>query len=218
MKGHCRESSTTFTNACRMVCDLGGHILPSKLVIQPQHIHIFDEHTRLHIRSLFWLCYSFDKDLAIRMGCHPLLTSAHCDLSGCGEYSNRKTTEYNYSRDTNLAMIKETASRLLCSPHAFRYTESELLAHVRQLDDELEVWRMSIEPRSRPRLSIPPERRPNAKPTGRPAQRRALERGPLYRSESVYLPVPRCRCGFLGRGIRLGRRALCAHGCDAAFF
>jgi hypothetical protein len=117
---------------------------------------MFDEHTRLHIRGLFWLCYSFDKDAAIRTGCHPLLTSAHCDLGGPREYSS-PTARCNISRDINLAQIKETASRLLCSPRAFRYTESELLAHVRQLDDELEEWRMSIEPRSRPRLSIPPD-------------------------------------------------------------
>ncbi|KAL3440376.1 hypothetical protein BJX65DRAFT_33389 [Aspergillus insuetus] len=156
MKGHCREAATTFASACRMVCDLGGHVLPSELAIQPQHIPIFNEHTRLHIRGLFWLCYTFDKDAAIRTGCHPLLTFAHCDLGGPGEYSTQ-TSRYNLSRDTNLAKIKETASRLLCSPRAFRYTESELLAHVRQLDDELEEWRMSIEPRSRPRLSIPPD-------------------------------------------------------------
>ncbi|KAJ0419927.1 hypothetical protein BJY00DRAFT_324118 [Aspergillus carlsbadensis] len=156
MKGHCREAATTFASACRMVCDFGGHVLPPELAIQPQHIPIFDEHTRQHIRTLFWLCYSFDKDAAIRTGCHPLLTSEHCDLGCPGEYSS-PTACYNLSRDTNLAQIKETASRLLCSPRAFRYNESELLAHVRQLDDELEEWRLSIEPRSRPRLSIPPD-------------------------------------------------------------
>ncbi|KAL3456701.1 hypothetical protein BJX64DRAFT_296465 [Aspergillus heterothallicus] len=156
MKGKCRDASITFTSACRMVCDLGGHTLISELAILPQHIPIFKENTRLHIRGLFWLCYCFDKDASIRTGCPPLLTSAHCDLSGPGEYStNRATTWYNQSRNTNLAKIKENASRLLCSPRAFRYTEGELLAHVRQLDDELEEWRLSIEPSCRPRLSIP---------------------------------------------------------------
>ncbi|KAL2846168.1 hypothetical protein BJY01DRAFT_263377 [Aspergillus pseudoustus] len=161
MKGKCRDASTTFTSACRMVCDLGGHILLPELAIQPQHIPIFDDRVRLHIRSLFWLCYCFDKDVSIRTGCPPLLTSAHCDLSGrAGElpgYSNQTDTTawYNQSRNTELAKIKETASRLLCSPHAFKRTEGELLAHVRQLDDELEEWRLSIDPSCRPRLSIP---------------------------------------------------------------
>ncbi|KAF4501063.1 hypothetical protein FAGAP_2725 [Fusarium agapanthi] len=57
-------------------------------------------------------------------------------------------------RDTNLARIKENASNILCSPRAFKYTEGELLAHVRQLDDELEEWRLSINASYRPRLSI----------------------------------------------------------------
>ncbi|KAF5595292.1 uncharacterized protein FSUBG_9192 [Fusarium subglutinans] len=57
-------------------------------------------------------------------------------------------------RDTDLARIKENASNILCSPRAFKYTEGELLAHVRQLDDELEEWRLSISASYRPRLSI----------------------------------------------------------------
>ncbi|KAL2809124.1 hypothetical protein BJX63DRAFT_406661 [Aspergillus granulosus] len=155
MKGKCRDASVMFTSACRMVCDLGGHILLSELAILPQHIPIFNEDVRIHIRGLFWLCYCFDKDASIRTGCPPLLTSAHCDLSGPDEYSNGNTACYNQSRNTDLAKIKENASRLLCSPRAFKYTEGELLAHVRQLDDELEEWRLSIEPCFRPRLSIP---------------------------------------------------------------
>lgn len=126
----------------------------SPLAIVPQHIPIFDEPTRLHIRRLFWLCYCFDKDVSLRTNSPPFLTSEHCDVSGPGEFSHQ-TTWYNESRDTDLAKIKEKAIRLLCSPWAFRYTESELIAHVRQLDDELEEWRLSIAPRHRPRLSIP---------------------------------------------------------------
>lgn len=155
MKGKCREASIAFTNACRMVCDLGGHILLSGLVIVPQHIPTFGEQSRLHIRRLFWLCYCFDKDASLRTDNTPLLTSDYCDVSHPGEYSPQATW-YNQPRDTNLAKIKENASRLLCSPRAFKYTEGELLAHVRQLDDELEEWRISTDPPYRPRLSIPP--------------------------------------------------------------
>ncbi|KAF4415147.1 hypothetical protein FACUT_13645 [Fusarium acutatum] len=57
-------------------------------------------------------------------------------------------------RDANLARIKENASNILCSPRAFKYTEGELLANVRQLDDELEEWRLSVSASYRPRLSI----------------------------------------------------------------
>ncbi|KAF4462896.1 hypothetical protein FALBO_10289 [Fusarium albosuccineum] len=147
MRGQCREASVTFTSACRMVCDLGGHFPLSRLAILPQHVPTFDDQTKLHVRRLFWMCYCYDKDISLRTDKPPLLTSDHCDVTESEEFSNQ-------SRDTNLAKIKENAIRLLCSPRAFKYTESELLAHVRQLDDELEEWRLSVEPRYRPRLSI----------------------------------------------------------------
>lgn len=156
MKGECREASITFANACRLVCDLGGHFVLSGLALLPQHIPIFDESSRYHIRRLFWLCYCSDKDTSLRTGSPPLLTSDHCDVSG-PEESSSQTSWYNQLRDINLAKIKENAIRLLCSPRAFKYTEGELLSHVRQLDDELEEWRLSIDPCDRPRLSIPPD-------------------------------------------------------------
>ncbi|RTE78960.1 hypothetical protein BHE90_006575 [Fusarium euwallaceae] len=147
MRGQCREASVTFRSACRMVCDLGGNFPLSRLAILPQHIPTFDDQTKLHIRRLFWMCYCYDKDISLRTDEPPLLTSDHCDVTESEEFSNQ-------SRDTNLAKIKENAIRLLCSPRAFKYTESELLAHVRQVDDELEEWRLSVEPPYRPRLSI----------------------------------------------------------------
>ena len=170
MKGRCREAATTFSSACRMVCDLGGHFLLSGLVFLPQHIPIYDEPSRSHIRSLFCLCYCFDKDNSLRIGTPPLLTSDYCDVSYPGDRSNR-TSWFNQARDLNLAKIKEDASRLLLSPRAFKYTDGELISHVRQLDDELEEWRLSIEPHYRPRLSIPPDTPlsppPNIKPEDR---------------------------------------------------
>uniref|UniRef100_A0A0D2XFY9 Zn(2)-C6 fungal-type domain-containing protein n=1 Tax=Fusarium oxysporum (strain Fo5176) TaxID=660025 RepID=A0A0D2XFY9_FUSOF len=89
-------------------------------------------------------------DMSLRTDKPPLLTSDHCDISDAED----QTLWYSHPRDTNLARIKENASNILCSPRAFKYTEGELLAHVRQLDDELEEWRLSVDPRYRPRLSI----------------------------------------------------------------
>ncbi|KAL4876709.1 hypothetical protein BJY04DRAFT_231470 [Aspergillus karnatakaensis] len=201
MKGQCRDASITFTSACRMVCDLGGHFLLPELAILPQHIPTFDDHTRLHIRGLFWLCYCFDKDTSIRSDSPPLLTSEHCDLSGPGETPSQ-TEQYNQSRDTNLAKIKENASRLLCSPRAFRYTEAELLAHVRQLDDELEAWRLSIEPRYRPRLSIPPDSTLSAPPTLPPEDRtRTINLQLDYLSTMINIHTLVRKCGDLARNL-----------------
>ncbi|KAF4953039.1 hypothetical protein FGADI_6309 [Fusarium gaditjirri] len=149
-RGQCREAAVSFASACRMVCDLGGHFPLSRPAIFPQHIPTFEDQTRLHIRRLFWICYCYDKDMSLRTDKPPLLTSDYCDISDAED----QTLWYSHPRDTNLARIKESASNILCSPRAFKYTEGELLAHVRQLDDELEEWRLSVDPRYRPRLSI----------------------------------------------------------------
>ncbi|KAF5965605.1 hypothetical protein FBULB1_12116 [Fusarium bulbicola] len=105
----------------------------------------------LHTRNLFWICYCYDKDMSLRTDKPPLLTSDHCDIS---DAEDQTLWYHSLPRDTNLARIKENASNILCSPRAFKYTEGELLAHVRQLDDELEEWRLSISASYRPRLSI----------------------------------------------------------------
>ena len=154
LKGLCREASIALRSACRIVCDLGGHLLLTRLPFPPQHVPIFDEIPSQHIRRLFWLCYCFDKDASLRTGSPPLLTRDYCEVDDPGEWINQ-TYWSNQSQDVYLAKIKENASRQLCSARAFKYTEGELLSEVRQLDDELEEWRLSIEPPYRPRLTIP---------------------------------------------------------------
>jgi hypothetical protein len=87
--------------------------------------------------------------MSLRTDKPPLLSSDYCDVN-----DSEEPPWYNQSRDMNLAKIKENAVRMLCSPRAFKYTEGELLARVRELDDELEEWRLSVDLRYRPRLSI----------------------------------------------------------------
>ena len=131
-----------------MVCDLGGHFHLSELAMLPQHIPIFDEPLRKHIRLLFMISYCFDKDFSMRTGTPPLLTSDLCDTTTAGLSSHQR-------QEVTLAKVKESALRLLCSPVAFKFTDGDLCARIRQLDDELEDWRMSVELPYRPRLSIP---------------------------------------------------------------
>lgn len=154
MKGQCRDASATLASACRIVYDLGGHFLLSPPTLEPQHVPTSIEPARSHIRRLFWLCYCFDKDAAFRTGSPPLLNHEYCEVGDPKEWDT-ETDWYRQSRDVYLARIKENASRLLFSPQAFRCTEGEILAHIRELDDELEEWRLSIEPPFRPRLSVP---------------------------------------------------------------
>lgn len=160
MEGRCREAATAFASSCRLVCELGGHSSPKKLSLSPQYIPMLDEPSKFHVRKLFRLCYCFDKDSCLRTGRPPLLSYDYCEIGDFSELDDRKFW-YSQPRDVKLAVIKERTMRLLSTPQAFQQTEGELLARARQLDDELEEWRSSIEPPYRPRLSIPPDSSPS---------------------------------------------------------
>ncbi|KAM5343372.1 hypothetical protein ACJ41O_011909 [Fusarium nematophilum] len=56
--------------------------------------------------------------------------------------------------DLRLGQLKGEITRLLYSAQAARKTDAEILRDIRQLDDELEKWRLSIAVESRPALSI----------------------------------------------------------------
>ncbi|POR33856.1 Uncharacterized protein TPAR_05949, partial [Tolypocladium paradoxum] len=159
--GQWRSSSFLHPLACRMVCDLGGHFF------HPQKPHSAEDsfavRQRHHIRGLFWLCYVLDKDISLRSGRPPLLTEDYCDLTlpeWAEAMSNSAAEELTRQlpNDPRLSMIKEKTCRLLYSPPAFRISDSQLLLNIRQLDDELEQWRLSIPPLIRPRLAIPSDR------------------------------------------------------------
>lgn len=141
-----------------MVCDLGGHFFQSKE--PPSTESSFAERRRYHIKGLFWLCYVLDKDISLRSGRVPLLTEDYCDLTlpgSSGTMSSSAAEEFtrHLPNDPRLSMIKEKACRLLYSPRAFRISDSQLLLNIRQLDYELEQWRLSIPVLMRPRLAIP---------------------------------------------------------------
>jgi hypothetical protein len=56
--------------------------------------------------------------------------------------------------DIRLSLIKAKACRLLYSAEAMRKSDAELLCSIRQLDEEVEVWRTSLPPDIAPALSI----------------------------------------------------------------
>ncbi|KAH7632541.1 hypothetical protein B0T09DRAFT_75845 [Sordaria sp. MPI-SDFR-AT-0083] len=57
--------------------------------------------------------------------------------------------------DLRLTLIKSKTCKLLYSASALRKSDAELLRDIRELDDELERWRMSVPERFRPALSLP---------------------------------------------------------------
>ncbi|KAM0355750.1 hypothetical protein ACHAPU_000136 [Fusarium lateritium] len=168
--GRLRSGAVLHAIACQMVLTLGGHTFVSlKPWIPPASS---SERKSRQLRMLFWLCYVFDKDIALRTGQSPLIVDANCDLTlpegylSCYSYlpnlgrnlspidlANESLTPY-LPCDLQVSHIKDKTSRLLYSAQAAKKTPSQLLQDIRELDEELEAWRQSLPPDFRPALSI----------------------------------------------------------------
>lgn len=162
VSGDCQSASTSISSACRLVCELGGQFGPSTTSASSFRAQQSERSSR-HTRSLFWLCYTLDKETSLRTGHPPCLTQDYCDLSLTEDLDKLHghdsmllpATGPQLPGDPHLGMIQERSCRTLFSPRAHLYSDSELLHHIRQLDEELESWRLSITPPFRPRLHIP---------------------------------------------------------------
>ncbi|KID97348.1 Transcription factor, fungi, partial [Metarhizium majus ARSEF 297] len=146
--------------ACRMVYALDGHMkLPTPSKAAP-------DMRKEHIRNLFWTCYIADKDMSLITGQPPLLADEYMDLSdaGCSSPAQELDEVIDSSvackllafatGDRRLGLLKAKVFRVLYSPTALHITDSELLTRIRQLDDELENWRVNTCPVLRPKLGI----------------------------------------------------------------
>lgn len=156
--------------ACRMVFMLGGHTYQPVKAYGAEATH--KEREARQLRMLFWRCYLFDKDIALRTGQPPLMSDDCCDLTlpdnyvecyfylpDLDESSSSASNMYEeltpyLPGDPRLSHLKDKTCRLLYSAQALRKTGAELLRDIRELDDELENWRLSIPPDFRPTLSI----------------------------------------------------------------
>ncbi|KAJ4168214.1 hypothetical protein NW765_016900 [Fusarium oxysporum] len=145
--------------ACRMVITMGGHIDVPSL---PDHGEASrEERERCHLRALFWICYLFDKEIALRSGQPPFLTDSYCDLTppdrGMTHFFTDGTGEglipYLFG-DIGLSLLKGKANHQLYSVYASRKSDAELLRDIRELDEQLEEWRSSMPSHIRPSLSM----------------------------------------------------------------
>lgn len=149
---------------------LGGHAYRP---IKPYTADIGrQERESRQLRLLFWLCYIFDKDISLRMNQPPLMSEDYCDMTLPEGYvnshlflpdedpslSSRLDFDKNpfplFPGELRLCRFKDKTTRLLYSAQAVNKTEAELFQNIRELDDELEQWRLSIVPEYRPSLSI----------------------------------------------------------------
>ncbi|KAL6871888.1 N-terminal fungal transcription regulatory domain-containing protein [Trichoderma novae-zelandiae] len=133
---------------------------------------------QIHLRKLFWLCYTHRNDLTFTSElAHTRFASKDYDLSDPEKYLSHDAFlqkpddnvevepmgSIAWDRllpflpgDPHLGLLKEKIHDLLYSSSALEIIDSELLARIRQLDDELESWRLAIPPALRPKLSMVP--------------------------------------------------------------
>ena len=152
---------------------LGGHLLADPWTM-PDELSDdacagFSAQSKRHLRKLFWVCYTIDKDLSLRTGQPPAIGDDYCDLTVPeGYHGVQYDDEYFYADvtypgestvpllpgDLRLTMIKSRAYTLLYSIKALGKSDADLLRDVRELDEELETWRLSVPPKHRPVLSL----------------------------------------------------------------
>lgn len=160
--GRLESSSMYHAIACRTVYALGGHTLISDPA-EDRDLTVKELEER-QIRLLFWLCYLFDKDIALRSGQPPIMSDEFCDLTLPKDYlKNRFANDLSIPQnirkpflpnDLRLSILKSKAVRALYSVGSLRKSDAELLHTIRELDEELENWRTSIPAEYAPSLSI----------------------------------------------------------------
>ncbi|KAK2040917.1 fungal-specific transcription factor domain-containing protein [Colletotrichum somersetense] len=173
LSGRWQEADSLLSVASQLVCTLGGHLYDRQRVSSGDFS--LPSREARHIRNLFWLCYISDKDLSLRTGRPPLLSDIYCDLTledgypssyiylrGLDGYLHSSGTLMadltpHFWGDARLGFLKEKIYRLLYSVHAMSDKDNRLLMHIRQLDDEIECWRLSVPIDFRPALSVSPE-------------------------------------------------------------
>lgn len=119
------------------------------------------------LRNLFWICYTIDKDVALRTGQPPIIADENCELTLPPGYLDRAfsdpekddnpSMEPVFPFDLRLSIIKSRAYSHLYSVSALQKSDADLLKSIRELDDELEKWRLSIPPDWRPIMSFSPK-------------------------------------------------------------
>ena len=146
---------------------LGAHAFPHQSAAPPAlGPESLDNRKQRHLRNLFWLCYTIDKDIALRTGQPLALSDDNCDLTLPVGYEEQLYTSIAYHHlhayelppifpvDLRLSIIKSHAYSTLYSFKALQNTDAELLKKIRELDDDLERWRMSVPLDLRPTLSF----------------------------------------------------------------
>ncbi|RDW74560.1 fungal specific transcription factor domain-containing protein [Aspergillus mulundensis] len=151
--------------AARFIIASGAHTMTDEVASTGTS----DVIVRRHLRTLFWLCYALDKDLALRTGQAHVLKDDDCALDLppaypehlhlCLDHSPGTDTDISgpiFPVELRLSMVKSRAFTALYSHNGLRKSDTELIRSIRELDEELECWRISLPPHLRPQLSFAP--------------------------------------------------------------
>lgn len=138
---------------------LGAHLYPGKAMDEtPEEDQDIETRAILHRRDLFWVCYTLDMEITFRTGRPPIMTNTSCDLTFPAYYLRQISPGFTgvarLPGDLRLSIIKSKAYEKLYSPHALNNSDAEILRDIRELDDLLENWRLSLPVESRPTLSF----------------------------------------------------------------
>ncbi|KAL4790518.1 hypothetical protein BDV19DRAFT_382272 [Aspergillus venezuelensis] len=161
------QASTRFISiASRSIIAAGIHTMtdPEKM---PQNADADPNEVRVnkHLRNLFWLCYLLDKDLALRTGQSHCLKDEDCNLQLPRDYVANLFSRVTYPAprssddgplfpvELRLSLIKSRIFTALYSYQGLQRSDAEIIKLIRELDDDLEHWRLSIPPDLRPTLT-----------------------------------------------------------------
>ena len=169
--GDLQSAAVTLSIATRLLYTLGAHTIPANNENSSSSVSAYDKDDLVfHLRDLFWLCYSFDKDICIRTGQPPCMNDTHCNLTLPSDYIRLHNINLQqdmlpidnhtmplFPWDLRLSMLKSRVYQNLYSADSLHQSVSELLSSIRDLDESLEQWRLSLPAEFRPTLCFSAE-------------------------------------------------------------
>lgn len=158
--GNMRGANYFGALTARLLFMLGANLASSRTHLQSERAI----KSQRVLRNLFWISYTLDKDVALRTGQPPTIADENCDLTLPPGYldsvkSDPEDTDESWVQpvfpfDLRLSIIKSRAHTALYSVQALQKSDADLLKSIRELDDELEEWRLSLPPQKRPTMSF----------------------------------------------------------------